>query len=158
MKKLVSFALIIISINSIAQTDSVFIRSVYNEALERGESHENLRTLCKDIGARISGSAEAEMAVIWGKNLLESYGFDKVYLQEIKVPHWERGTKEAAWIINAKGETIKLDILALGGSVGTNGLIEGEVLEVASVEALKQLSTKEVEGKIIFIMALSYCS
>ena len=151
MKKIVLLALILLSINAVAQTDSTFIRKVYDEALERGESYENLRSLCKDIGARLAGSAEAEMAVIWGKKLLDSYGFDKVYLQEIKVPHWERGTKEAGWIINEKGETLKLDMLALGRSVGTNGLIEGEILEVASVESLMQLSIEEAEGKIIFI-------
>lgn len=151
MKKLLSITLILVSISSFAQTDSTFIRKVYDEALERGESYENLRSLCKDIGARISGSAEAEMAVEWGEQLLNTYGFDKVYLQEIKVPHWERGTKEAAWIINEKGETIKLDILALGGSVGTNGLIEGEVIEVTNVKALQELSEKEVKGKIVFL-------
>ena len=144
-------SLILISVSSFAQTDSTFIRKVYDEALERGESYENLRSLCKDVGARISGSAEAAMAIEWGERLLNSYGFDKVYLQEIKVPHWERGTKEAAWIINQKGETLKLDILALGGSIGTNGLIEGEVIEVPNVKELQKLSEKEVKGKIVFL-------
>ena len=67
--------------------------------------------MCKDIGARITGSAEAEMAVKWGEKLLNTYGFDKVYLQEIMVPHWERGTKEAAWIENSSGEVLKLNVL-----------------------------------------------
>ena len=56
--------------------DSVFIRSIYNVALSNGKSHEDLRQLCKDIGARLSGSSEAEMAVRWSKLKMESYGFD----------------------------------------------------------------------------------
>jgi len=151
MKKLFSVLLICLSISSFAQTDSTFIRKIYDEALENGQSHENLRSLCKDIGARITGSAEAEMAVKWGEKLLKSYNFDNVYLQEIKVPHWERGTTEAAWIENVAGEILKLDILALGGSVGTNGLITGEVIEVADIEALKKLSEDDVKGKIVFL-------
>lgn len=151
MKKILVSIFITITFNLNAQSDSTFIRKVYDEALERGESYENLRSLCKDIGARITGSAEAEMAIKWGEKLLNSYGFDKVYLQEIKVPHWERGTKEAAWIINHKGETLKLDILALGGSIGTNGLIEGEVLGVENLDALKKLTEIDVKGKIVFI-------
>ncbi len=151
MKKLLFLLSLIVTFNASGQTDSLFIKNIYNEALENGQSYENLRQLCKGIGARITGSAEAEMAVKWGEKLLNSYNFDKVYLQEVKVPHWERGTKEAAWIINQKGETVKLDILALGGSVGTNGLIEGEVLSVYDVEALKKLSQKEVKGKIVFL-------
>jgi carboxypeptidase Q len=134
-----------------ANEDSLFIREIFTEALTKGQSYDNLRSLCKDIGARITGSAEAEMAVYWGKRVLESYGFDKVYLQEIKVPHWERGTTEAAWILNEDGDVIKLDILALGGSIATNGLIDGEIIEVENLKDLQSRKRKDIEGKIVFI-------
>jgi carboxypeptidase Q len=151
MKYILILLLASTTLTTLAQTDSTFIRKIYDEALENGQSYQNLEVLCKTIGARITGSAEAEMAVKWGERLLNSYGFDKVYLQEVKVPHWERGTKEAAWIINESGETVKLDILALGGSIGTNGMMEGDILEVYDVEALKKLSQKEVEGKVVYL-------
>lgn len=105
-------------------TDSIFLRSIYNEALSKGQAYEDLRSLCKDIGPRLSGSSEAEMAVYWSKLRMESYGFDEVYLQEIKVPHWERGNKESGWVKQANGHLIKVNILALGGSIGTNGTLE----------------------------------
>ena len=140
-----------VSFVGFAQTEQAFIRKIYDEALVNGQSYENLRTLCKNIGARITGSAEAEMAVKWGKDLLESYGFDKVYLQEIKVPHWERGTKEAGWLETASGELLKLDILALGGSIATNGLMSGDLIEVTDLADLKSRKAEEIEGKIVFI-------
>jgi carboxypeptidase Q len=151
MKKLLPILFIVISINTFAQTDSTFIRKIYDEALERGESYENLRSLCKDIGARITGSAEAEMAIKWGEALLKSYHFDSVYLQEITVPHWERGTNEAAWIENEKGEIRKIKIAALGSSVGTDGLIAAEVIRFASLEELKKADPTAVKGKIVFL-------
>jgi carboxypeptidase Q len=155
MKKLFSILFIAISINSFAQTvvksDATFIRKVYDEALENGESYENLRSLCKDIGARITGSAEAEMAIKWGEDLLKSYHFDSVYLQEITVPHWERGTKEAAWIQNEKGEIKKIKIAALGSSIGTNGLMAGEVIRFETIEDLKKANPMDVQGKIVFL-------
>jgi len=150
MKKLLLILALLGGLTTSANEDSLFIRKIYNEALENGEAYENLRSLCKDIGARITGSAEAKMAVVWGKKVLDSYGFDNVYLQEIKVPHWERGTKEAAWIVNEEGEMIKMHIIALGGSVSTNGLIEGEVLEVQTLEELSALGEEKVKGKIVF--------
>lgn len=150
MRILILFALLISGV-SLAQNDSIFIRNVYNEALSNGKSYEDLRSLCKDIGARLTGSAEAEMAVEWGKSKMENYGFDKVYLQEIKVPHWERGTTEAGWIKLSEGSVIKVHMLALGGSIGTDGLIEAEVVEFESFEALKNSKQKDVEGKIVFI-------
>lgn len=133
------------------KNDSTFIKSIYNEALSHGESYQNLKSLCKDIGARLSGSAEAAMAIEWGKKKMESYQFDAVYLQEIKVPHWERGTKESGWIRTKKGQLIKVNLLALGGSIGTNGLLEGELVLFNHIDELKKASKSAVEGKIVFI-------
>ena len=151
MKNLLLTSLLLCYCAVSANQDSLFIRKIYDEAMENGQAYENLRSLCKDIGARITGSAEAKMAVEWGKQLLDAYDFDKVYLQEIEVPHWERGTKEAAWIINENGDLHKLHITALGGSVCTGGLIEGEVIMANSMEELNELDPKEVEGKIVFL-------
>jgi hypothetical protein len=133
------------------QTDSLIIRSIYDEALEEGECYENLRSLCKDIGARLSGSAEAEMAVQWGKNLLESYGFE-TRLQETPIPHWERGTLEAGWYVTADGTINKIKVLALGASIGTDGLMIGEGIEARNIEHVKELGEAgELKDKIVFI-------
>lgn len=150
MRLVIALLIGCISTVSYSNTDSLFIRKIYNEALENGRAYDDLRSLCKDIGARITGSAEAKMAVDWGRDRMERYSFDHVYLQEIKVPHWERGTKEAAWIIDQEGEVRKLNIIALGGSVGTNGLIEGEVVQVNSIKELEEMEASSVAGKIIF--------
>jgi carboxypeptidase Q len=145
--------LILLSIStfSYAQNDSIFIRSIYNTALSEGKAYEDLRSLCKDVGARISGSSEAEMAVYWGESKMKSYGFDTVYLQKILVPHWERGTKESGWIKTQDGQLIKVNLLALGGSIGTKGSMEAEIIEFASLDELKASSAERVKGKIVFI-------
>ncbi len=101
--------------------DSLFMRKIFDEALSNGRCYEDLRSLCKDVGARLAGSAESEMAVYWGEQKLKSYQFDSVYLQPIMVPHWVRGNKEVAWIKNEDGSLRKIPVTALGGSVGTNG-------------------------------------
>lgn len=133
------------------QTDSLTVRAIFDEALEEGECYENLRSLCKDIGARLTGSAEAEMAVQWGKNLLESYGFE-TRLQETPIPHWERGTLEAGWYVTADGGIHKIKVLALGGSVGSNGMVSGEGIEAQDLAHVNELGKAgELEGKIVFI-------
>lgn len=133
------------------EQDSTFIRQLFDEALSRGNSYEDLRSLCKDVGARLSGSAQAEMAVLWGHQRLSSYNFDTVYLQEVMVPHWERGTKESAWFTLPDGKITKVNILALGGSIGTDGLLKGELVLFETRKDLLAASRKEVEGKIVFI-------
>ena len=143
--------LFIFPIIAFSQPDSTFIRKIYDEALLRGKAHEDLRQLCKDVGPRLSGSSGAQMAVEWSERKMKSYGFDKIYLQEINVPHWERGTKESAWIRLEKGELIKLHLLALGGSIGTNGILSGEVVEFKTLDELKAAKRSQVEGKIVFL-------
>lgn len=150
MKLLLGSLLTLCSLVSFSQNDSIFIRTIYDHALSKGHAYEDLRSLCKDVGARLSGSAEAAMAVEWGKQKMETYHFDKVYLQEVKVPHWERGTTEAGWI-KANNQLIKVKLLALGGSIGTNGIMEGEVVEFKSLDALKSANAATVKGKIVFL-------
>jgi carboxypeptidase Q len=133
--------------------DSLQIRRIYDEALLRGLAYENLRQLCKDIGPRLSGSAQAQMAVDWSYEKMLSYQFDQVNKQAITVPHWERGTTETAWYksVGKYEATHKLHLLALGGSIGTNGLLEAEVIEFKTLADLKNAKPKDVEGKIVFL-------
>jgi carboxypeptidase Q len=150
--KRIALLILILNFGANAQTnDSTFIRNIYNEALSSGHAYENLRELCKDVGARLSGSAEAQMAIEWSKRKLEGYAFDKVYLQEIKVPHWERGTKESGWLRAKNGTLTKVSLLALGGSIGTNGILTGEIVEFQHVDDLKKAKRGQVEGKIVFL-------
>ncbi len=131
--------------------DSLFIRKIFDEALLRGRAYEDLRELCKNVGPRLSGSAQAQMAVEWSEHKMKSYGFDRVYLQEIQVPHWQRGTKESGWFKSSDHKLEKVELLALGGSVATNGLLRGKVVLFSSLEALKKADPKLVKDKIVFL-------
>ncbi|MCY7351749.1 MAG: M20/M25/M40 family metallo-hydrolase [Cytophagaceae bacterium] len=132
------------------QKDSVLIRRVFNEILARGKSYEWLRQLTTQVGPRLSGSPGAQKAVDWGKKTMEAEGFDRVFLQEVMVPHWVRGDKERAWIRHGK-DKIDVPVAALGGSVGTpaEGITAG-VIEVKNFQELRALGREKVAGKIVF--------
>ncbi|NCD70343.1 M20/M25/M40 family metallo-hydrolase [Mucilaginibacter agri] len=138
------------SLSASAQTDSVTIRKIYDEALVNGQAYDNLHYLCKNIGQRLSGSTNAQKAVEWGKKLMESYGFDKVYLQEVMVPHWVRGEKEQGFIIDGKTRT-PVALAALGMSVATpKEGITAEVIELHDLKELDALGADKIKGKIVF--------
>src|SRR6201989_2821951 len=119
MKLKFTFFSILLLMGSLAKAqDSLMIRKIYDEELVNGQCYGNLHYLCKNIGQRISGSRNAQKAVEWGKKLMESYGFDHVFLQEVMVPHWVRGAKEQGFIIDGKNR-IPVPICALGMSVAT---------------------------------------
>jgi hypothetical protein len=94
------------------------------------------------------------MAIIWSENKMKSYNFDKVYLQEIMVPHWERGTQEGAWSKDEKGNIRKMNILSLGGSIATEGKLSAEIIEFSSLEELKEANPSKIKGKIVFLNQL----
>ncbi len=127
------------------------LKKIYDTELSSGHTYENLRYLCKEIGNRLSGSPGAAAAVEWTKQLMESYGFDTVYLQPVMVPHWERGGADVVRVVNSKKYgTVELSSLALGNTIGTGpkGLL-GNVVEVKSIAELKKLGS-QVKGKIVF--------
>ncbi len=126
------------------------INTFYGDALEFKESYELLRSLSKDVGQRLSGSEGAKKAVIWSKETMESLGFDTVYLQEVMVPHWERGDVEEAFYYEDKKKTT-LSILGAGGTVSTpKDGITAEVVEVFSLDEVDELGEEKVKGKIVF--------
>ena len=132
------------------QETSDVINTFYSDALELRESYELLRVLSKDIGPRPSGSEGAKKAVLWSKEVMENYGFDSVYLQEVMVPHWERGDVEEAYFYEGK-EKINLSILGAGGTVSTPSEgITAKVIEVSSLDEVDELGKENIEGKIVF--------
>jgi carboxypeptidase Q len=137
----------------IAQTaDETTIRRIYDEALSKGRSYEMLEYLTTKVGPRLSGSPGAAAAVEWSRNVMEEFGFDTVYLQPVMVPHWVRGEREMARIINSKKMgTVDLAICALGNSVGTGPSgITANVVEVKNFDELKLLGEAKIKGKIVF--------
>ena len=146
--------LILISFFSYSQNSQDIesqIKSIYDHSLKKGKSYEWLEHLSNQIGGRLSGSLNAERAVQWSKEEIESLGLDKVWLQPVMVPKWVRGNFEYASIESSTGNSINVNICALGGSVATpNRGIRSEVVEVKSFDELKDLGVNKIKGKIVF--------
>ena len=151
MKKTTGILLLLFPLITFTQTHADQIKEIYDEALTNGRVYEDLRVLCKEIGNRLSGSPEAAAAVEYTRQLMESYGFDTVYLQPVMVPHWVRGKKEIVRVTNSdKHGAFEMNALALGNSVGTGpeGVL-ADVVEVSGIDEVNKLG-KKVEGKIVF--------
>ena len=151
MKKFVQYILFIIPFFIFSQTDEKVISDIYSNSLTDGQSYNWLDHLSNNIGSRLSGSLGAEKAVIWTKEELETLGLDKVWLQPVMVPKWVRGIPEFAYIETSPGNTIKVNICALGGSISTPSTgIKAKIIEVSGVEELAVLGKAKIQGKIVF--------
>jgi hypothetical protein len=132
--------------------DATFIRQIYNTALTKGKAYDWLNYITNNIGGRLSGSPQAASAVEYTRQMMDSMGMD-VTLQPCEVPHWVRGDKEQARVVNSTSMgTVELTVLALGNSVGTNDYgVTAPVIEVHSLDEVKELGAKgQIAGKIIF--------
>ncbi len=125
-------------------------QQIVSSALKERKGYEALKNFCR-IGPRLSGSRNSLIAINWAKNKMIELGFDSVWLQPVMVPHWERGTIQKAMIMNSKKfNGTELNILALGGSIGTP--TEGIAANVIEVKSFAELEKRkdEAKGKIIF--------
>ena len=121
IKYLLKINLILLSTQLIAQiNDSTQLRAIYTYNLTQGSCYENLRSLCKDVGNRLSGSHSAQKAVEWAALLMEKTKLDTIYFQRIMVPHWVRGKTELVSWKNKKGSIVNVNCTALGGSVAVS--------------------------------------
>lgn len=131
--------------------DAKQVKAIYDAALTQGRSYEWLNHLSNQIGGRLSGSIQAQLAVEYTRDQLDSLGLDRVWLQPVMVPKWVRGTPEFAYLETKPGLTTNIPICALGGSVATPlGGLKANVVEVMGIEELAELGREKVEGKIVF--------
>ena len=127
------------------------IEKIYNAALTEGKSYNWLDFLSNQIGGRLSGSLNAERAVEWGEKELQTLALDRVYLEDVMVPKWVRGTFEYASIITGPGMSINVPVCALGGSIATPAAgLRAQVVEVKSFEELEELGEDQIRGKFVF--------
>lgn len=149
MKRFFVFSLSFLSLSASAQNeDSAFIRRIANEILVNGKAYENLRVLTKTIGGRLAGSPGMVKAEQWGLKAMQAANADTAWMQQCMVPHWVRGGKDAAYVMQGKTKKA-LDVIALGNSVGSYQPLSGDVIEISSFDDLEQ-KKEAVKGKIVF--------
>ena len=153
-KYLISLLFIFISVIANTQSsdeDALYIKGIFDHALTKGKSHTYLKHLCKDIGHRLSGTPAYDEAAEYCKNQLLKMNADTAYFQPCMVNSWERGESEVVKLIFNDGSSKTLNALALGFSVGTGGSgITGSIIEVNSIDEVKELGKENIEGKIVF--------
>src|SRR5215831_13638911 len=128
------------------------LKQLQKAALESDYAYQQVAHLAKNIGPRLSGSAQAAQAVEYVAGELKALGCD-VQLEKVMVPHWVRGEETAALVQfpgQAPNTTQKIVLCALGGSVATPSQgIEAEVFVAKNFDELKSMPREKVAGKIV---------
>ncbi len=120
-----------------------------DSALQKNEAYTLLESLTTEVGPRMAGSSGDAKAVAWAEKKFKALGYDKVILQPVTFPVWQRGHEKAEVLSPFPQQLL---ITTLGGSVGTDGkALDAEVVEFSSLDALKAAPENSLNGKIAFI-------
>lgn len=132
--------------------DALFagMQQLQDQALKSDLAWSLLHALTTEVGPRMAGGEGDRLAVDWAKSIMESMGFDRVWVEPVSFPRWRRGAESAHLLT---GYRLPLAVTALGGSPGTDGLLQGEVAHFSDLQQLIDARSEEVSGKIVFIAA-----
>lgn len=156
MKKLTFLFSLLFLTNTVFAQETVVeqiqpeVGQIIGQAMGTTTGWDRLTYMTDTFGPRLSGSENLEQAIAWIVKEMKTDGFDKVWKQPVKVPHWVRGQESITLNIPVKRN---LPMLGLGGSIGTpkNGLT-AEVMVVNSFDELEERSA-EANGKIVLFNA-----
>jgi hypothetical protein len=128
------------------------MKQIQQAALQSDFALRQTAYLSYNIGARLTGSPQAQRAVEYVAGEMRKLGLD-VRLQKLTVPHWVRGEERGELVEYdgmARGTKQKIVLTALGGSIATapNGLV-ADVVVVNNFDELTQIGRKNIEGKIV---------
>lgn len=133
---------------TVSAADQGAAERMRDDAMDGSEAWMILESLTTEVGPRLAGSAGDVRAVEWAVRTFEALGYDKVWTEPVRFPVWERRAEHAEIL---EPFPHPLTLTALGGSSGTDGTLEAEVIEFTTLEALKQARAEDVRGKIVFI-------
>ena len=135
-----------IALGEIAKKHKKNADLIINRSMADSQGYDRLGEMLDTFGPRLSGSTNLEKTLEWIKDEMARDGLENVHGEDVMVPKWVRGKESATMTSPWEKE---LDILGLGGSVGTGTKgVKGEVLVVSSFDDLKVKSSM-AKGKII---------
>ncbi|KAK2150434.1 hypothetical protein LSH36_405g02065 [Paralvinella palmiformis] len=120
---------------------------IINYVLRGPGKHQAMRrleNLTDDFGPRSTGSEALDYAIDYVIDNLIQEGFTNVAGEDVTAPKWTRNEEELFMI---KPRYHRLSLMSLGSSVGTNGVLEREVIVVRNFD---ELDAKANENSDIF--------
>ena len=120
-----------------------------DRALQDNTGYQIVTSLTTEIGPRLAGGVNDQRARDWAIAKFKALGFDKVYTEPVTYPLWERHSESGSIVAPFPQHLV---LTALGYSPGTpKGGLSAQVVQFASLDALKAADPASVKGRIVYI-------
>jgi len=120
-----------------------------DKAMHDDTGYRIVESLTTEIGPRLAGGVNDQRARDWAVAKFKALGFDKVYTEPVTFPLWERRSESGSIVAPFPQHLV---LTALGYSPSTpKGGLTAQVVQFASLDALKAADPASVKGKIVYI-------
>ncbi len=129
------------------------LTKIAGEGMMNSHAFEYLTELSDNVGARVTGTPEAQKAIDWGIAKMRGIGLENVHAEKWQLWRgWRRGTADAELITPIRHK-LHVDAMGWTGSTAAGG-VEGEIVPVNVLDLDHEM--KEVaglKGKIALVVA-----
>ncbi len=121
------------------------------EVEQNSKAYSTLAEACKNIGHRLTGSANGKKAEEFAHDLLKSYGFENVKYYPFQVTAWSRDTVSLQIAPDNSDDFRNVDVTALA-STPVNSKMNGHIVDLGNgLEADFEKFGEKVKGKVVLM-------
>lgn len=122
---------------------------IAGEGLLNSHAFQYLTELSDDVGARVTGSPQAQEAIAWGLAKMRAIGLENVHAEKWPLWRgWTRGTAEAE-LLSPLRHNLHVDAMGWTGSTPPGGA-EGDLVAVNTFRLIEEIKDSgRLKGKIV---------
>jgi carboxypeptidase Q len=129
------------------------LTKIAGEGMMNSHAFQYLTELSDNVGARVTGTPEAQKAIDWGIAKMRAIGLENVHAEKWQLWRgWKRGTAEGELLAPTQHK-LHVDAMGWTGSTPASG-VEGEIVPVNLFDLdqeMKDLS--RLKGKVVLVVA-----
>ncbi len=125
---------------------------IAGEGMMDSHAYQYLTELSDDVGARVTGSPQAEKAIEWGEAKMRAIGLENVHTEKWQLWRgWTRGTAQAELLAPIR-HPLHVDAMGWTGSTPAGGA-EGDVVEVNMFDLDNEIkNASRLSGKVALVV------
>jgi len=129
------------------------LTKIAGEGMMNSHAFEYLTELSDNVGARLTGSPEAQKAIDWGISKMRGIGLENVHAEKWQLWRgWKRGTVDAE-VLTPIRHKLHVDSMGWTGSTPPGG-VEGEIVPANLLDLDHEIKdVARLKGKIVLMVA-----
>jgi len=129
------------------------LTKIAGEGMMNSHAFQYLTELSDNVGARVTGTPEAQKAIDWGIAKMRAIGLENVHAEKWQLWRgWKRGTADAE-LLSPTRHKLHVDAMGWTGSTPASG-VEGEIVPMNLLDLEQETKDlSRLKGKIVLVVS-----